>query len=88
MAPEVLELCDGVDLLIHDAQYTPEELATHRGWGHSSWEQAVHVALEAKVGRLALFHHDPDHDDDFVKGLVIGAAAVGVIAAIHEANED
>jgi phosphoribosyl 1,2-cyclic phosphodiesterase len=64
--PGVVELAAGADLLIHDAQYTPAELESKRGWGHSSWEQAVEVGLAAKVKRLALFHHDPDHDDAFL----------------------
>lgn len=67
--PGVVELARGADLLVHDAQYTPAELKKKRGWGHSSWEQAVEVALEAKVKRLALFHHDPDHDDAFLHGV-------------------
>ncbi len=64
--PAVVELARDADLLIHDAQYTPRELRERRGWGHSSWEQAVEVAVEAKVKRLALFHHDPEHDDRFL----------------------
>ena len=64
--PGVVALARGADLLIHDAQYTPAELKTKRGWGHSSWEQAIEVALEARVGQLALFHHDPEHDDAFL----------------------
>lgn len=67
---DVLELCAGADLLIHDAQYTPEEFATKRNWGHCTVEFAVHVAAEAGVRRLALFHHDPTHDDAFLDGLV------------------
>jgi phosphoribosyl 1,2-cyclic phosphodiesterase len=67
---EVLELCDGADLLIHDAQYTPEEFATKRDWGHCTVEFAVHVAAEAGVRRLALFHHDPTHDDDLLDCLL------------------
>lgn len=67
--PAVVALAHGADLLIHDAQYTPGELLEKRGWGHSSWEQAVEVGLEAKVKRLALFHHDPDHDDTFLAGV-------------------
>ncbi len=59
----VLELCDGADLLIHDAQYTDEEFAVKAHWGHSTLEYAVHVAREAGARRLALFHHDPTHDD-------------------------
>lgn len=70
VADSVLELCDGADLLIHDAQYTPEEFAAKRDWGHCTVEFAAHVAAEAGVKRLALFHHDPTHDDAFVDCLV------------------
>ncbi len=51
------------DLLIHDAQYTREEYKTKMGWGHSTIDYAVDVAIAAGVSRLALFHHDPLHDD-------------------------
>jgi ribonuclease BN (tRNA processing enzyme) len=64
--PDIVELCRGADLLLHDAQYTPEELANRRGWGHSSYEQAIECAQLAKVKKLVLTHHDPDHDDDFL----------------------
>jgi diguanylate cyclase (GGDEF)-like protein len=53
----------GADLVIHDAQYTHEEYANRLGWGHSTIEYATDVALAAGVKRLALFHHDPGHDD-------------------------
>ena len=62
----VVELARGADLLIHDAQYTQEEMADKRGWGHSSWQQAVEVARRAGVSALALNHHDPEHDDEFL----------------------
>ncbi len=55
--------CRGADLLIHDAQYTEEELPLHCGWGHSSYVQATRLALAAQVKRLALFHHDPKRTD-------------------------
>ncbi len=55
--------CRGCDLLIHDAQYLPEEIANHRGWGHSTFVDAVELALLAKVPRLILFHHDPGRTD-------------------------
>ncbi|NJC25898.1 MBL fold metallo-hydrolase [Neolewinella antarctica] len=58
--------CRGADLLIHDAQYTDGELAEHRGWGHSSYSQAIEVAKRAGVAQLIFTHHDPDHDDDFL----------------------
>jgi phosphoribosyl 1,2-cyclic phosphodiesterase len=64
--PNVVALSRNADLLIHDAQYTTDELKEKRGWGHSSWEQAVEVAKQAEVKRLALFHHDPEHSDDFL----------------------
>lgn len=64
--PNVVKLAQNADLLIHDAQYTPGELKGKKGWGHSSWEQAIEVALQANVKKLALFHHDPDHDDGFL----------------------
>jgi len=59
-----LELCSGVDLLIHDAQYTIEEFAPKATWGHCTIEYALWVAQEAGVRRVALFHHDPMRDDD------------------------
>ncbi len=53
----------GANLVIHDAQYPDEEYRDKVGWGHSSLEYAVDVALAAGVERLVLFHHDPAHDD-------------------------
>jgi len=67
--PKVVALCRNADLLIHDAQYTPEELKDKKGWGHSSWEQAVEVAAQAGVKKLALFHHDPEHNDAFLMNI-------------------
>ena len=65
--PRIVELARGADLLVHEGQFTPEELDAHRGWGHSSWEQAVEVAQRAGVKRLVVTHHDPDHDDAFLR---------------------
>lgn len=70
---DVLELCDGADLLIHDAQYTPAEFELKSHWGHCTVDYAVHVAVESGAKRLALFHHDPSHDDDMVDCLLEGA---------------
>lgn len=58
------ELCQGVDVLIHDAQFLPEELPRHMDWGHSSYVDAIDLAVEAGVRRLILFHHDPDRTDE------------------------
>jgi phosphoribosyl 1,2-cyclic phosphodiesterase len=62
--PNVLELCDGADLLLHDAQYTEDEFAALPDWGHSTPNYAVRVARESGAKRLALYHHDPAHSDD------------------------
>ena len=59
MSDGARELCEGVDLLIHDAQYTPEEFAVKSTWGHCTVEYAVWLAAECGVKTLALFHHDP-----------------------------
>ena len=63
----VVELAKDADLLIHDGQYTTEELITKKGWGHSSYEQALSVAEQAGCKQLVITHHDPDHDDDFLR---------------------
>jgi len=68
------ELCRGADVLIHDAQYTPEEYDRFRGWGHSTWVQAVEAAVAADARRLILFHHDPDRTDDEIDAIVEEAA--------------
>ncbi len=62
----VVRIAKDTDLLIHDAQYTPEELEYKKGWGHSSHEQAIEVAKLARVKKLVLTHHDPDHNDSFL----------------------
>jgi len=56
-------LAEGADIFINDAQYTPEQLARHKGWGHSSWLEGVRIAKAGGVRNLVLFHHDPDSSD-------------------------
>jgi phosphoribosyl 1,2-cyclic phosphodiesterase len=68
------DLVAGVDLLVHDAQYSPAEYQAHIGWGHSSITDAIAFATEARVGRLAAFHHDPAHDDLAIDRLIADAA--------------
>ncbi len=78
-------LAKDADLLILDAQYTPEELPAHRDWGHGSWVEATAIAEAAGVGLLLLFHYDPDHDDATLE--TIGEAARARFAATEMARE-
>lgn len=71
-----VDFIGGADLLIHDAMYTPEEYDTHAGWGHSTFVEAVDLAHEAGVKRLALFHHEPEHSDDEMDVIVSRAREV------------
>ncbi|MBX9821932.1 MAG: MBL fold metallo-hydrolase [Afipia birgiae] len=72
--PALLELARDASIVIIDTTYTDEELPEHVGWGHSSWQQAVRLANEAGVGKLYLFHHDPEHDDDEMDRIAAAAA--------------
>ena len=69
----LIRFARGANLLIHDAQYTQDEYASAisptQGWGHSTWNMAVEVAQAAQVEKLALFHHEPAHNDDFLEAL-------------------
>jgi phosphoribosyl 1,2-cyclic phosphodiesterase len=67
--PKLGRFIEGADALVLDAQYTPDEYATKKGWGHSSVIEAALVAKATHVGRLFLFHHDPAHNDDFVDNM-------------------
>jgi ribonuclease BN (tRNA processing enzyme) len=77
-------LADGVDLLIHDAQYTDDEWDKKSHWGHCTVDYAVLVAKEAGARRLALFHHDPAHGDDKLDALLERARAKGDAAGVGE----
>ena len=71
--PHVMALADGVGLLIYDCNYTDDEFVARAGWGHSTWQEGVRIAKAAGAEALAIFHHNPDHDDDFLDQ--IGAQA-------------
>jgi len=60
------DLAHGVDLLIHDAQYTAEEYPQHVGWGHSAVVHALRFAELAAARHLVPFHYDPGHTDVFL----------------------
>ncbi len=65
----ILGLIEGADMVIYDCTYTEEELSSRIGWGHSTWNEGVRLCQAAKVKRLAIFHHEPDHDDAFMERL-------------------
>jgi phosphoribosyl 1,2-cyclic phosphodiesterase len=71
----IVELCRGADVMIYDSSYTDAEYPRYKGWGHSTWQEGMRVADAAQVGTLAIFHHDPSHDDAFMDGVAREAAA-------------
>jgi phosphoribosyl 1,2-cyclic phosphodiesterase len=84
VADTVLELADGVDLLIHDAQYTDAEFEQKAHWGHCTVEYAVKVAKAAGVQRVVLFHHDPARTDDDVDRVLAQARAKAAELGVEE----
>jgi ribonuclease BN (tRNA processing enzyme) len=69
---DYIKFCRGADVLIHDSQYTFSEYEKYEGWGHSTFRDAVNLAIDAGVGRLGFFHHDPDRTDDELNRIVAG----------------
>jgi phosphoribosyl 1,2-cyclic phosphodiesterase len=80
----ILDLVEGVDLLIHDGQYVTEELGDRAGFGHSAIGYAVGLAEKAGCGRLLLFHHDPARTDDDIDELVAKTESSVDLAAASE----
>ncbi len=66
----LVEFARDADLLIQDGQYTMEEYRRARGFGHSPVDFAVQVACRARAARLAVFHHDPTHSDEFLHAMM------------------
>ncbi len=69
-------IAEDADVLLHDSQYTEEEYASRRGWGHSSFADAVAYAQITGAKQLLMFHHDPTHNDDELEVMERDAAAV------------
>ena len=65
----ILGLIEGADLVVYDSTYTDEEFEGKLGWGHSTWQEGVRLCQAANVKRMAIFHHDPDHEDGFMEQL-------------------
>lgn len=70
ISDSVLALCEGADLLIHDAQFTWPEFDAKSSWGHCTVDFAVAVAAQSGARQLAMFHHDPSHDDDQIDAML------------------
>lgn len=68
---EYVDFCKDADLLFHDAQYTDAEYTKTKTWGHSTYAHALKLALDSRVKRLGLFHHDPDRSDAELDQIVI-----------------
>lgn len=66
----LVDFIDGADILIIDSQYDAKEYANRVGWGHGCVDDVVEIALRSRAKRLFLFHHDPDHSDQFLSRMV------------------
>ncbi len=75
MDQNILGLIEGADVVIYDSTYTEEEFPNRIGWGHSTWNEGVKLCREAGAKSMAIFHHDPEHEDDFIDQLAEDAKA-------------
>ena len=62
----ILGLIQGADLVVYDSTYTDDEFPDKIGWGHSTWQEGVRLCRQAEAKKLVIFHHEPDHDDEFM----------------------
>ena len=76
--PDAMELASGADVLVHDAQHTADEFVIKRDWGHSAIDYAIGLGVEAGVGKVVLFHHDPPRTDDQLDAIVAAHQDHGV----------
>jgi phosphoribosyl 1,2-cyclic phosphodiesterase len=81
----VVALAQNADLMVYDAAYTEESYPNFKGWGHSTWQEAIKVADAANVKQTFLFHHDPSHSDDVMDKIAKEVALIrgGVRPAIE-----
>jgi phosphoribosyl 1,2-cyclic phosphodiesterase len=90
----MIEFFRGADVLIHDAQYNEAEYKIKRGWGHSTWNEALDIAVLSEVKKLILFHHDPDHTDEWLDrtldecGEELDRRAIDLTFSIAKEGED
>ena len=79
----LVDLIRDADIVIFDATFTDDEYTRCAGMGHSTWQEGVRICDEANVGRYVVFHHNPEHDDDFMDGIArdVAAARPGSVVA-------
>jgi len=78
----VLGLIEGADLVVYDSTYTDKEFPGKIGWGHSTWQEGIRLCKAANVKSLAIFHHDPDHEDPFMRRVECKAKAIWPAAMV------
>jgi len=71
----ILKLIKDADVVIYDSTYTEEEFPRKIGWGHSTWNEGMKLCQMAGAKQLAIFHHDPEHDDNFMDKIAAEARA-------------
>lgn len=91
---DYIGFCEDADILIHDAQYTPQEIKERRGWGHSDYQSTFDLARAAGAKRLILCHHDPSRTDPEVTAIKVLCEDLGkkkdspmIIEAAREESE-
>ena len=82
----ILALIEGADLVIYDSTYTDDEFPAKVGWGHSTWQEGIRLARAADAKMLAIFHHDPDHEDGFMEQLEAKSRSVWPGAIVAREN--
>ena len=82
----ILGLIEGADYVVYDSTYTDREFPAKIGWGHSTWQEGLRLCRAANVKRLAIFHHDPDHEDPFMERLEAEAAEAWEHATVAREN--
>jgi phosphoribosyl 1,2-cyclic phosphodiesterase len=72
----ILKLIEGADIVVYDGMYTDDEYQARIGWGHSTWQEGARLCEEANVRQYVVFHHDPDHNDEFMDGIAEQVAKI------------
>jgi phosphoribosyl 1,2-cyclic phosphodiesterase len=60
---EYVSFSKDADLFIHDSEYTRDEYCVTKGWGHSTYPEALALAQKAHVKTFGLFHHNQNRSD-------------------------